>query len=146
MTNLHVPHEIKVDAVRLRAQGHTVTQVTLTNLQFESVNDGTVYGPCASFVPEKQPSGRRLANDTGWGLCNQNFGGSSHPCLTSDYPECRGFEQGVRGGGSAGASVRVRAIRLYVSELSWKKRRRENVVSRSAWSRTVRWWSAIVAL
>ena len=98
MTNLHVPHEIKVDAVRLRAQGHTVTQVTLTNLQFESVNDGTVYGPCASFVPEKQPSGRRLAHDTGRGLCNQNFGGSSHPCRTSDYPECRGFEQGVRWG------------------------------------------------
>ena len=36
-------------------QGHTVTQVTLTNLQFESMNDGTVYGPCASFVPGKQP-------------------------------------------------------------------------------------------
>ena len=60
MTNLHVPHEIKVDAVRLRAQGHTVTQVTLTNLQFESVNDGTVY---AARARRSCPRSSRRADD-----------------------------------------------------------------------------------
>ena len=75
-----------------------MTQVTLTNLQFESMNDGTVYGPCASFVPEKQPSGRRLAHVSGRGFCKHDFGGTAHPCLTPDYPECRGFREGVRWG------------------------------------------------
>ena len=82
--------------VGLVRQGHTVTQVTLTNLQFESMA-GTVYGPCASFVPEVQPRRRRLAHaERGW--CKNDFGGFSHPCLTSDYPKCVGFVEGQRWG------------------------------------------------
>ena len=78
--------------LRLRAAGHTVTQVTLTNLQFESMA-GTVYGPCESFVSEMQPERRRLAHDErGW--CKHDFKGWSHPCLTSDYPKCVGFVEG----------------------------------------------------
>ena len=69
-----------------------MTQVTLTNLQFESMA-GTVYGPCESFVSEMQPKRRRLAHDErGW--CKHDFDGSSHPCLTSDYPKCVGFVEG----------------------------------------------------
>jgi hypothetical protein len=69
--------------VGLVRQGHTVTQVTLTNLQFESMA-GTVYGPCASFVPEIQPPG--------W--CKKDFGGVANPCLSPDYPKCIGFVEG----------------------------------------------------
>ena len=78
--------------IGLVRQGHTVTQVTLTGLQFQSVVSGNIYGPCESFVAEQQ-SGRRLAHDTNNGRCNQNFGGASHPC-PADFPECVGFVQG----------------------------------------------------
>ena len=78
--------------IGLVRQGHTVTQVTLTGLQFQGMVSGNIYGPCESFVAEQQ-SGRRLAHHTNNGRCNQNFGGASHAC-PADFPECVGFVQG----------------------------------------------------
>ena len=70
-------------------QGHTVTQVTLTNLQFEGM-DGTIYGPCASFVPKR---GER-------GICRTDFGAPTYtrPCPTSRNPQCVGFVPGQKFG------------------------------------------------
>lgn len=85
---------VKVGLVR---QGHTMTQLTLTGLEFQSVQSNSVYGPCASFVPASQQSGRRLAHETGQGRCASNYaadGGGNHPCLSANYPECQGFVQG----------------------------------------------------
>lgn len=52
-------------------QGHTVTQVSLTGLEFQSTASGGVYGPCESFVPVRQndddfasAAGRRLTHAT----------------------------------------------------------------------------------
>jgi len=73
--------------------GHAVTQVTLSRLEFQSASDGSVYGPCSSFVSTKDP-----ANNN----CNCNTCGS-WPCVgtggagyvdRSPYTDCRGFVQG----------------------------------------------------
>ena len=82
--------------IGLVRQGHTVTQVTLTGLEFQNMVSGNIFGPCDSFVAEQQ-SGRRLSHDTNQGRCNQNFGGASHACGAS-HPECLGFVQGVSWG------------------------------------------------
>ena len=78
--------------IGLVRQGHAVTQVSLTGMEFQNVVSGAIYGPCESFVAEQQR--RRLAHDTGQGRCNQNYGGASHGCTSADYPECIGFVQG----------------------------------------------------
>ena len=53
--------------VGLVRQGHAVTQVTLSGLEFQSSTSGGVFGPCESFVPQQQSDaafaaavGRRL--------------------------------------------------------------------------------------
>ena len=81
-------------------QGHAMTQVTLTNLEFQSATSGGVYGPCETFVSTQQSNsdfaaavGRRLTHNTGH-HCNQDYGGASHPCPSADYPTCVGFVQG----------------------------------------------------
>ena len=86
--------------VGLVRQGHTVTQLSLTGLEFQRQTSGGVYGPCESFVPEQQSSasfaasvGRRLSHITNH-HCNQDYGGTSHPCPSADYPACVGFVQG----------------------------------------------------
>ena len=78
--------------VGLVRQGHTVTQVTLSGLEFQSPTSGNIYGPCESFVAQQQ-TGRRLAHDRGLGRCNQDYGGASHAC-PSNYPDCVGFVPG----------------------------------------------------
>ena len=82
-------------------QGHTMTQVTLTGIEFQSATSGGVYGPCESFVSSQQSSddfaaavGRRLTHRASLHHCNQDYGGASHPCPSSAYPKCVGFVQG----------------------------------------------------
>jgi hypothetical protein len=82
-------------------QGHAVTQVTLTGIEFQSATSGGVYGPCESFVSSQQSSddfaaavGRRLTHRASLHHCNQDYGGASHPCPSSAYPKCVGFVQG----------------------------------------------------
>ena len=82
-------------------QGHAVTQVSITGLEFQSPSTGKVYGPCGSFTSTMQTdasfqaawSGRRLAHHSGH-HCNEDHGGGSHPCPSADYPKCVGFVQG----------------------------------------------------
>ena len=57
--------------VALVRQGHAVTQVTLTGLEFQSLASGGVFGPCETFVPVMQSdasfaaaAGRRLSHQT----------------------------------------------------------------------------------
>jgi len=88
--------------VGLVRQGHTVTQLTLSGLEFQSESSGGVFGPCETFVAARQPdasfaaavgAGRRLDHATNH-HCNQNHGGASHPCPSADFPSCVGFVQG----------------------------------------------------
>lgn len=62
--------------VQLVRQGHTVSHILATELAWSV--------PVEACQDEQDPSNQN---------CNQNFGGSSHPC-GSAYPECRGFVQG----------------------------------------------------
>ena len=90
--------------VGLVRQGHAVTQVTLSGLEFQSATSGGVFGPCESFSPEQQSDaafaaavGRRLTHTSNH-HCNQDHGGASHPCPSSDFPNCVGFVQGASWG------------------------------------------------
>lgn len=67
--------------VGLVRQGHSVTQVTLTGLEFQD-SQGNVYGPCGTFVSEKDPSNSN---------CN---GFPPNTCDDPLYPTCLGFVQG----------------------------------------------------
>ena len=86
--------EAKFVKVGLVRQGHAVTQLTVSALQFEN-SAGTMYGPCSAFTPaidpdpkQNDPKGRNpsLRNNPK-GNCNQDYdGGASWPC-GADYPK-----------------------------------------------------------
>ena len=71
--------------IGLVRQGHAVTQLTLSALQFED-SSGGLFGPCGPFVSHKDPAN---------GNCN---GASNWPCPStsggSQYTSCVGFVQG----------------------------------------------------
>ena len=92
--------EAKFVKVGLVRQGHAVTQLTVSALQFEN-SAGTMYGPCSAFTPAIDPdptqnnpdpivsgqSGPSFPRNNPKGNCNQDYGGgASWPC-GADYPK-----------------------------------------------------------
>ena len=83
-------------------QGHAVTQVILTGLEFQDANSGKDIANCDSFVPRRQSgaafraalNGRRLTHET-WHHCTADYGGGGgHACPSAEFPECRGHVPG----------------------------------------------------
>eukprot|EP00812_Abedinium_dasypus_P012037 NODE_556_length_1482_cov_232.718991.p1 GENE.NODE_556_length_1482_cov_232.718991~~NODE_556_length_1482_cov_232.718991.p1 ORF type:complete len:400 (-),score=97.21 NODE_556_length_1482_cov_232.718991:176-1375(-) len=67
--------------IGLVRQGHAVTQIIVTALEWQDPTTGDTYGPCNSFVAEKDPDGTNCNGYANW------------PC-PDDYPDCVGFVQG----------------------------------------------------
>ena len=89
---LGAPDNAFVQAGLVR-HGHAVTQVTLSGLEFQSASDGSVYGPCSTFVSEKDPLSQNCNCNTcgSWPCVGTNPNG---PVDRSPYTDCRGFVQG----------------------------------------------------
>ena len=83
--------EDKFVPIGLVRQGHVMTQLTLTSLDFY---DSTLrlFGPCAGFTRVKDPNYELKVNG------NQNCNGAGQNICRSAYPDCVGFVQGVSWG------------------------------------------------
>jgi hypothetical protein len=92
------PNFFQIGLVR---QGHAVTQLTLSALQFENASSGepygASYGPCAGFQPLPNPHAIVRAGKPTNKNCNEDFGGLSWPCPES-FPTCVGFKAGASWG------------------------------------------------
>jgi len=91
--------EPKFAQVGLVRQGVTMTQISVTALEWRDSTTSELLGPCAGFVPteETAPWGAwpsSISRSRSSGNCNQNYGGGSWPCL-SQFPKCVGFVQGL---------------------------------------------------
>lgn len=75
--------------IGLVRHGSTMTQVTISALDWVTSDTFGSLGPCANFVATRQPVRQN---------CNRDYGQNGWSCLDSNYPSCEGFIEGQQWG------------------------------------------------